>query len=90
MKDFTDNPRMRVAPETIYQAIYVQACGALKKEPRYAAEGSSAGHDGIPLAERHGSSRRWRRSGNAPPMPTTARFLGIGNLNGVVKPREPG
>jgi transposase, IS30 family len=32
VKDFADEPRMRVATETIYQAIYVQARGALKKE----------------------------------------------------------
>ena len=32
VKEFADEPRMRVATETIYQAIYVQARGALKKE----------------------------------------------------------
>ena len=30
--DFPDNPEMRVSPETIYQALYLQARGGLKRE----------------------------------------------------------
>ena len=30
--EFPDNPEMRVSPETIYQALYVQARGGLKRE----------------------------------------------------------
>lgn len=32
IKDFTDDPSMRVSPETIYQALYFQARGGLKRE----------------------------------------------------------
>jgi IS30 family transposase len=32
VKEFPDNPEMRVSPETIYQALYVQARGGLKRE----------------------------------------------------------
>jgi len=30
--EFRDDPSMRVSPETIYQALYVQSRGALKRE----------------------------------------------------------
>ena len=32
VRDFPENPEMRVSPETIYQALYVQARGGLKRE----------------------------------------------------------
>lgn len=32
IKDFPDEPSMRVSPETIYQAVYVQARGGLRRE----------------------------------------------------------
>lgn len=32
VEDFPDNPEMRVSPETIYQALYIQARGGLKRE----------------------------------------------------------
>jgi IS30 family transposase len=32
VEEFPDNPEMRVCPETIYQALYVQARGGLKRE----------------------------------------------------------
>ena len=32
VKEFPDKPEMRVSPETIYQALYVQARGGLKRE----------------------------------------------------------
>ena len=32
VKEFPDEPSMRVSPETIYQAVYVQARGGLKRE----------------------------------------------------------
>jgi len=30
--EFPDNPEMRVSPETIYQSLYVQSRGALRRE----------------------------------------------------------
>ncbi len=30
--EFPDDPEMRVSPETIYQSLYVQSRGALKRE----------------------------------------------------------
>ena len=32
VEEFPDNPEMRVSPETIYQALYIQARGGLKRE----------------------------------------------------------
>jgi IS30 family transposase len=32
IEEFPDNPEMRVSPETIYQALYLQARGGLKRE----------------------------------------------------------
>lgn len=32
VEEFPDNPEMRVSPETIYQALYLQARGGLKRE----------------------------------------------------------
>ena len=32
LDEFPDNPEMRVSPETIYQALYIQARGGLKRE----------------------------------------------------------
>jgi transposase, IS30 family len=32
VKDFPDRPEMRVSPETIYQSLYVQSRGALRRE----------------------------------------------------------
>ena len=32
IEEFPDNPEMRVSPETIYQALYIQARGGLKRE----------------------------------------------------------
>jgi IS30 family transposase len=32
VEEFPDNPEMRVSPETIYQALFVQARGGLKRE----------------------------------------------------------
>jgi IS30 family transposase len=32
VEEFPDNPEMRVCPETIYQALYIQARGGLKRE----------------------------------------------------------
>lgn len=32
VNEFRDNPEMRVSPETIYQALYIQARGGLKRE----------------------------------------------------------
>ncbi len=32
VQDYPDDPEMRVSPETIYQSLYVQARGALRKE----------------------------------------------------------
>jgi transposase, IS30 family len=39
-REFPDNPEMRIAPETIYQSLYVQARGSLRKDlARYLRSG---------------------------------------------------
>ena len=63
--DFPDDPEMRVAPETIYRSLYVQARGTLKKEltaylrtgrsqrkPRGRADGTGRLRDMVTISER--------------------------------------
>src|SRR4051794_32196525 len=80
IKEFADEPRMRVATETIYQAIYVQARGAIKKElTATLRRGRLTRNLGAsPRGARLASSLPWCRSGNAPPRPRTGQSSDIG------------
>ena len=87
--DYPDDSEMRVSHETIYQSLFVQGRGELRRElarclrsgraTRRRLEAGVTGAVGSP---------GWSTSPNDPPRPTTEPCQAIGNLNGVVKPLE--
>ena len=88
--DFPDQPEMQVSAETIYQSLYVQSRGALKRDlTRYLRTGR---------AVRRPSRKVGQRKNRIPNMINIAESAGprigpcpaTGNLNGVVKPRQRG
>jgi len=57
--EFPDDPEMRVSPETIYQSLYVQSRGALRRDLAVCL--APVGHCGGPVA-RSGSARTASRT----------------------------
>jgi IS30 family transposase len=73
---FPDDPEMWVSSETIYQSLYVQSRGALRRElTRYLRTGRPAGRCASPTAK-SGSARTasptWSTSASARQRPTDA------------------
>jgi IS30 family transposase len=74
---FPDDPEMWVSTETIYQSLYVQSRGALRRElPKFLRTGILAGRKGSARI----ASRTWSTSPSARPRPPTARFPGTGRV----------
>jgi IS30 family transposase len=62
--DFPDRPEMRVSHETIYQALYVQGRGALRRELTVALRTGRA----LRMPRRRAQARRARPAGRIPDM----------------------
>lgn len=86
--DFPDDESMRISHEAIYQSLFIEGRGALKRElvaclrtgralrqPRARTQNRPQGHVTAESC-----------SPSVPRRPQTAPFPGIGNLNAVVKP----
>lgn len=73
--DFPDDPEMRVSHETIYQSLYVQGRGALRRELTQAAR--CASRAARPTSDAAGMLVR-SRSVNGRPKSRTERYRGIG------------
>jgi transposase, IS30 family len=50
-RHFPDDPEMRVSPETIYQSLYVQSRGALRRDPTKCLRTVGDHHDRVPDPE---------------------------------------
>ena len=60
LREFPDDPEMRVSHETIYQAIYVQGRGALRRELASCLRtGRALRKPRRKAGERRGGSRAW-------------------------------
>lgn len=83
-RDFPDNEEMRVSPEAIYQALYVQGKGALRQELRLEKALRSGRRARLPqsrLAARRGQGKSWVEGceiSRRPPRRPTARSRGTG------------
>ena len=79
--EFPDDPEMWVSHETIYQSLYVQTRGALRRELAKCLR--TGGRCVIPRGSR-GSVRtgslRWSTSPSGRPRPRIGRFPGIGRV----------
>jgi hypothetical protein len=85
--DFPDDESMRISREAIYQSLFIQGRGALKRELVACLRTGRALQE--PRARsptsHKGTSPPTSSSANAPPKPPIAPFQGTGNLNAVVK-----
>lgn len=80
-RDHPDDPEWWVSPESIYQALYVQARGELKAEVAQALRTGRTRRRPQSKAARTGTrgvSRGWSTSVNDPPKPQTVLFLATG------------
>ncbi|TFD66516.1 IS30 family transposase [Cryobacterium ruanii] len=90
VKEHPTDEEMRVSPETIYQALYVQARGGLKKEVQAALRTGRARRK----SHNTGQARRNRFShpmvmiSNRPPEIENRAVPGFGNLNVIVSSCE--
>jgi IS30 family transposase len=77
--DFPDDAEMRVSPETIYKAIYVQGRGELQRDLHNGCErgGRCANHAGPP-ASAAARSRTWSASPTGHPRPTSEPYPATG------------
>jgi transposase, IS30 family len=76
-RPFPEDPEMWVSPETIYQSLYVQSRGALKRElTRYLRTGRALRKPGRQAASARTASPTWSTSPSARPKPTTERCPG--------------
>ena len=84
VREFPDDPEMRVSHETIYQSLFVQSRGALRKElTRYLrTQRSTRRPTAFPKHTRNGQGqiRNLVHSVNDPQKPTTAPCLAIGKV----------
>ncbi len=81
VRAFPDDPEMRVSHETIYQSLFVQSRGALRKElTRYLRTRVPAPPGRTPEAVRNGQGqiRAASTSVNGLPKPKIVPFLDIG------------
>ena len=78
--DFPDDPEMRVSHETIYQALYVQGRGALRRELHHTPAHRPGAAQAAPRAPASAGagSRAWSTSANGQPRSTTGPCPGTG------------
>jgi len=79
LAEFPDDPEMRVSPETIYQSLYVQSRGALRRSGRVSAHragGAAAEPQARPTQEPHPQHDQYRRPPGRGRRPGGARQLG--------------
>ena len=70
--EFGDDKAMRVSHETIYQSLYVQGRGELRRELAACLRtGRALRQPQRHATERRAGSRTWSTSANAPPRPAT-------------------
>ena len=72
-RQFPDEPEMWVSAETIYQSLYVQSRGALRRElTRYLRTGRALRKPGRVVGSARTASPTWSTSASARPRPTSA------------------
>ena len=75
--EFPDEPEMWVSTETIYQSLYVQSRGALRRELTAAcAPGGRCASPSRSPGSARTASRTWSTSPSGRPRPTTGRVPG--------------
>ncbi len=86
--EFPDQPEMQVSTETLYQSLYVQSRGALKRDLTRCLRTGRAVRK--PCRKPGQRKNRIPNMINISERPAEADDRAIGNLNDVVKPRQRG